>query len=32
VLERNRDRHVSGITRGQSISWALTQLRGPPRS
>lgn len=29
VLERNRDKPVSGIVRGQSISWTLSRDRGP---
>jgi len=28
VLERSRDKQVSGVLRGQSISWTLTRQRG----
>ncbi|MCG8596822.1 MAG: DUF3363 domain-containing protein [Kiloniellales bacterium] len=28
VLERNRDKQVYGLVRGQSISWGLTRARG----
>ncbi len=29
VLERSRDKPVSGMVRGQSISWTLGRDRGP---
>ena len=29
VLERNRDKHVEGVIKGQSISWNIGRKRGP---